>query len=87
MEHRLQRQRHRQLPDGRLAEQLAPGLELHRLYQQLTQAWSGVCSQSGAHVSCANAAWNGAVGPGGSVTLGFNGTWSGGNPAPAVALS
>ncbi|MFD0257244.1 endo-1,4-beta-xylanase [Kitasatospora indigofera] len=55
--------------------------------QQLTQAWSGVCTQSGTHVSCSNAAWNGAVGPGGSVTLGFNGTWSGSNPAPVVTLS
>ncbi|MFC9330048.1 endo-1,4-beta-xylanase [Kitasatospora sp. NPDC057015] len=55
--------------------------------QQLTQAWSGVCTQSGKHVSCANATWNGVVGAGGSVTLGFNGTWAGSNPAPVVTLS
>ncbi|MDW4904900.1 endo-1,4-beta-xylanase [Streptomyces sp. ADMS] len=54
--------------------------------QQLTQAWNATCTQSGATVTCANASYNGTVPSGGSVSFGFNGTWSGNNPAPAVTL-
>ncbi|MGW1216605.1 endo-1,4-beta-xylanase [Streptomyces sp. NPDC002499] len=55
--------------------------------QQVTQAWNAVCAQSGATVSCANASYNGSVPDGGSVTFGFNGSWSGSNPVPTVTLS
>ncbi|MET7680096.1 endo-1,4-beta-xylanase [Streptomyces sp. NPDC005423] len=54
--------------------------------QRITQAWNATCTQSGAAVSCANASYNGSVPDGGSVTFGFNGTWSGGNSVPTVTL-
>jgi GH35 family endo-1,4-beta-xylanase len=54
--------------------------------QRITQAWNATCTQSGTAVSCANAPYNGAVADGGSVTFGFNGSWSGSNPVPSVTL-
>ncbi|MEU3859096.1 endo-1,4-beta-xylanase [Streptomyces sp. NPDC028722] len=54
--------------------------------QRITQAWNAACTQSGTTVSCANASYNGAVPDGGSVTFGFNASWSGSNPVPAVTL-
>ncbi|KUN07623.1 endo-1,4-beta-xylanase [Streptomyces canus] len=54
--------------------------------QRITQAWNAICTQSGTAVSCSNAAYNGTVPDGGSVTFGFNASWSGGNPVPAVTL-
>ncbi|WP_406219129.1 endo-1,4-beta-xylanase [Streptomyces canus] len=54
--------------------------------QRITQAWNATCTQSGTAVSCSNAAYNGTVPDGGSVTFGFNASWSGSNPVPAVAL-
>ncbi|WP_405015969.1 endo-1,4-beta-xylanase [Kitasatospora sp. NBC_00070] len=55
--------------------------------QQLSQSWNATCTQTGTRVTCANAAWNGGVTAGGSVAFGFNGTWSGSNPVPVVALN
>ncbi|MEU9240072.1 endo-1,4-beta-xylanase [Streptomyces sp. NPDC048385] len=55
--------------------------------QQIKQVWNAACSQSGAAVSCANASYNGTVADGSSVTFGFNASWSGSNPVPAVTLS
>lgn len=54
--------------------------------QQVGQAWNATCTQTGATVSCANDPWNGGVSSGGSVSFGFNGTWSGSNPVPTVTL-
>ncbi|MEU6348964.1 endo-1,4-beta-xylanase [Streptomyces sp. NPDC047072] len=54
--------------------------------QQITQAWNATCTQTGAAVSCANASYNGTVPSGGSVTFGFNASWSGNNPVPSVTL-
>jgi endo-1,4-beta-xylanase len=54
--------------------------------QRITQAWNADCTQSGTAVSCANAPYNGSVPDGGSVTFGFNGSWSGSNPVPMVTL-
>lgn len=54
--------------------------------QTITQAWNATCTQSGAAVSCANAGYNGTVPDGGSVTFGFNASWSGSNPVPVVTL-
>ncbi|MER6344428.1 endo-1,4-beta-xylanase [Streptomyces sp. NPDC001595] len=54
--------------------------------QRITQAWNANCTQSGTAVSCANASYNGSVPNGGSVTFGFNGSWSGSNPVPVVTL-
>ncbi|MFC7529293.1 cellulose binding domain-containing protein [Actinoplanes sp. GCM10030250] len=51
--------------------------------QTVTTLWNGVVAQSGAQVTVTNAGWNGALGTGGSVSVGFNGSFSGGNPAPA----
>jgi endoglucanase len=50
--------------------------------QQVTQGWSATWSQTGATVTATNAAWNGALAPGGSTSLGFNGSYSGTNAAP-----
>ncbi|WP_329532794.1 endo-1,4-beta-xylanase [Streptomyces sp. NBC_01450] len=54
--------------------------------QRITQAWNADCTQSGAAVTCANASYNGTVSNGGSVTFGFNASWSGSNPVPTVTL-
>ncbi|MEU6535032.1 endo-1,4-beta-xylanase [Streptomyces sp. NPDC047000] len=54
--------------------------------QQITQAWNAGCTQSGAAVTCTNASYNGTVPDGGSVTFGFNASWSGSNPVPTVTL-
>ncbi|MBK3578757.1 endo-1,4-beta-xylanase [Streptomyces sp. MBT65] len=54
--------------------------------QQITQAWNATCAQSGSAVSCANASYNGSVPDGGSVTFGFNASWTGSNPVPVVTL-
>ncbi|MFI1725824.1 endo-1,4-beta-xylanase [Streptomyces sp. NPDC020489] len=54
--------------------------------QKLTSVWNANCTQTGATVSCANASYNGTVPDGGSVTFGFNGSWSGSNPVPSVTL-
>ncbi|GAB7103838.1 hypothetical protein JCM4814A_21520 [Streptomyces phaeofaciens JCM 4814] len=54
--------------------------------QQITQAWNATCTQSGAAVSCQNASYNGTVPDGGSVSFGFNASWSGSNPVPTVTL-
>ena len=47
-----------------------------------SETWNGVFTQTGAAVRVANAGYNGAVATGRSVTVGFNGSWSGSNPAP-----
>ncbi|MFG2119049.1 endo-1,4-beta-xylanase [Streptomyces sp. NPDC048710] len=54
--------------------------------QQITQAWNAGCTQSGAAVSCSNASYNGSVPDGGSVSFGFNASWSGSNPLPTVTV-
>ncbi|MFF7889024.1 endo-1,4-beta-xylanase [Streptomyces sp. NPDC020794] len=54
--------------------------------QRITQTWNADCTQSGAAVTCANASYNGTVPNGGSVTFGFNASWSGSNPVPTVTL-
>lgn len=50
--------------------------------QTLTSTWSGTFSQSGSTVTVTNASYNGTIAPGGSVSIGFNGAWSGTNPVP-----
>ncbi|WP_187138405.1 cellulose binding domain-containing protein [Cellulomonas timonensis] len=52
--------------------------------QQVTQGWSATWSQSGSAVTAANAAWNGTLAAGASVDIGFNGSHSGTNTAPAA---
>jgi xyloglucan-specific exo-beta-1,4-glucanase len=50
--------------------------------QQVTQGWNGVFVQSGSKVTVTNASWNSTLAANSSVNPGFNGSWSGSNPAP-----
>ncbi|HEX9337159.1 MAG TPA: cellulose binding domain-containing protein, partial [Pseudonocardiaceae bacterium] len=50
--------------------------------QTVTQLWNGSVTQSGAQVTVTNAAWNGAIGTGGTASLGFNGSSGATNPVP-----
>jgi Cellulose binding domain len=52
--------------------------------QQVTSAWSATVSQSGTAVTASNAGWNGALATGASASFGFQGTYSGTNPAPTA---
>ncbi|GAB3905675.1 cellulase family glycosylhydrolase [Microbispora bryophytorum] len=50
--------------------------------QKVTQGWSATWSQSGSTVTAAAMDWNKSLSTGGSTSIGFNGSWSGSNPAP-----
>ena len=50
--------------------------------QTVTQAWNTTLTQSGAAVTAKNVSYNGAVATNGTVSFGFNGSWTGSNPAP-----
>ncbi|GIF08293.1 hydrolase [Actinoplanes siamensis] len=52
--------------------------------QQVTSAWNATVTQSGATATAANVGWNGALGTGASASFGFQGTYSGTNPAPTA---
>lgn len=52
--------------------------------QKVTQAWNATVTQSGADVSARNVGYNGSIGTGASVSFGFNGSWTGSNPAPTA---
>ena len=51
--------------------------------QTVTQFWNTALTQSGAAVTARNLSYNGAVPTNGTVSFGFNGSWTTGNPAPA----
>jgi hypothetical protein len=51
--------------------------------QHISSLWNGVLSQSGAAVTVGNASYNASIAPGGTATVGFTGTYSGTNTAPA----
>jgi polyvinyl alcohol dehydrogenase (cytochrome) len=51
--------------------------------QQVTLAWNAAVSQSDSLVTARNVSYNGSVGVGADVAFGFNGSWTGSNPAPA----
>ncbi|WP_183220689.1 non-reducing end alpha-L-arabinofuranosidase family hydrolase [Actinoplanes campanulatus] len=51
--------------------------------QTVTQAWNATVTQSGSAVTAKNVAYNGSVATGGTVSFGFNGSWTGSNPVPA----
>ncbi|WP_213452401.1 cellulose-binding domain-containing protein [Rhizomonospora bruguierae] len=56
--------------------------------QQVTQAWNATVTQSGSQVTARNASYNGGLATGASTSFGFNGSWTGSNPAPtAFALN
>ncbi|MFC6086952.1 cellulose binding domain-containing protein [Sphaerisporangium aureirubrum] len=50
--------------------------------QRVGQGWSATWSQSGAQVTATNLSWNGSLPPGGSLQIGFNGTYTGTNARP-----
>ena len=52
--------------------------------QSITQLWNGSFTQSGSAVTVTNAAHNAPVATNGSVSFGFNGSWTGSNPAPTT---
>ncbi|MDI5943898.1 cellulose binding domain-containing protein, partial [Micromonospora sp. DH15] len=52
--------------------------------QKVTQGWSANFTQTGTAVTASNAAYNAALAPGASTTLGFNGTHTGANPKPTA---
>ncbi|MEV0005835.1 glycoside hydrolase family 44 protein [Micromonospora sp. NPDC050980] len=52
--------------------------------QKVGQGWSATWKQDGAAVTATNLSWNGRLAPGASTSIGFNGTWSGTNPAPTA---
>jgi hypothetical protein len=51
--------------------------------QQITSLWNGNYTQSGQNVTVTSTSYNGTIAPGDSVTVGFNGTYSGTNTAPS----
>ncbi|MEU8180804.1 glycoside hydrolase family 44 protein [Micromonospora sp. NPDC049047] len=52
--------------------------------QKVGQGWSATWKQTGTSVTADSMGWNGNLAPGASTSIGFNGTWSGNNPAPAA---
>jgi O-glycosyl hydrolase len=54
----------------------------YRAGQTVTQAWNTALTQSGAAVTAGNVSYNGSVATNGTVSFGFNGSWTGSNPAP-----
>ena len=50
--------------------------------QQVTQAWNATATQSGAQVTARSVSHNANLATGATATFGFNGSWSGSNPAP-----
>ncbi|MCM1975623.1 glycoside hydrolase family 6 protein [Streptomyces sp. G1] len=52
--------------------------------QQITNGWNARINQSGSSVTATNESYNGTLGTGGSVSFGFNGTYSGSNAIPAT---
>jgi hypothetical protein len=52
--------------------------------QKITNAWNGTETQSGENVTITNASYNGTIAPGGNTSLGFQGTWTSSDAAPAA---
>ena len=50
--------------------------------QTVTQWWNTELTQSGAAVTARNVSYNGSIPTNGTVSFGFNGSWTGSNPAP-----
>ncbi|GGO12867.1 hypothetical protein GCM10010116_25870 [Microbispora rosea subsp. aerata] len=51
--------------------------------QRVDTGWSATFIQSGQNVTATNVDYNAVIATGGSVSIGFNGSWSGSNPKPA----
>ncbi|WP_410657282.1 cellulase family glycosylhydrolase [Amycolatopsis sp. lyj-112] len=52
--------------------------------QRVTNMWHAVPAQTNADVVATNASYNARIPAGGSVTIGFTGSWTGGNTAPSA---
>jgi Cellulose binding domain len=52
--------------------------------QQVRDHWNAVITQNTSQVTARNVSWNGALPTGGRAEFGFNGSWTGSNPAPTV---
>ncbi|MFF5502363.1 cellulose binding domain-containing protein [Streptomyces roseolus] len=52
--------------------------------QRVAQAWNARVAQTGTTVTATNLSYNGAVPVGGSVTFGFNASWTASNPPPTT---
>jgi acetylxylan esterase len=52
--------------------------------QKVTSAWNATLTQNGTSVTAASASYDGAISPGGSVSIGFQGTWTSNDTAPAA---
>ena len=53
--------------------------------QHISEAWNATDSQTGANATLTNEAWNANINPGTTLNgIGFNGTFTGTNPAPAA---
>jgi hypothetical protein len=50
--------------------------------QQVTQGWNATFTQSGSRVEARQPSWAAPIATGASVNVGFNGSWTGSNPAP-----
>ncbi|MFI5930480.1 non-reducing end alpha-L-arabinofuranosidase family hydrolase, partial [Micromonospora sp. NPDC051543] len=50
--------------------------------QTITQSWNTTLTQSGAAVTARNVSYNGSIATNGTASFGFNGSWTGSNPAP-----
>jgi chitodextrinase len=55
--------------------------------QKITNSWNGTVTQSGASVTAGPVGWNSAIPVGGSASFGFQGTYSGSNPAPTPTVT
>jgi endoglucanase len=51
--------------------------------QQVTQAWNATVTPSGSQVTATDIGYNATIATNGTASFGFNGSWSGSNPAPA----
>ncbi len=51
--------------------------------QTVTQSWNTALTQSGSAVTAKNVSYNGSIATNGTVSFGFNGSWTSSNPAPA----
>src|SRR6185437_1510241 len=52
--------------------------------QHITSNFNGGFSQTGENATLTNASYNGSIAAGGSVTIGFQGTWTNSNAAPTL---
>ena len=52
--------------------------------QRVAQGWSATFTQTGSAVTAQSLSYNGSLATGASTSLGFNGSWTGSNPAPTA---